>query len=97
MAAIQPDAFEDHAVADREMVLLAHEKTYHAFNILLRWSMLHLAVVISGLVVWFATPGGFWGGLATAVVVFLTGYFGMVRREEEQPLDVWAPGRKSVL
>jgi hypothetical protein len=90
LAAIEPEL-------DKEAILVAHEKTYHAFAVLLRWAMLHLAVVISGLTVWFATPGGFWGGLVTAIVVFVTGYYGMVHREEQQSLDPWAPGRKGIL
>jgi hypothetical protein len=93
MAAIEPDSL----APEREAILIAHEKTYHAFSVLLRWAMLHLAVVISGLTVGFATPGGFWGGLVTAIVVFFAGYYGMVRREEQQPLDLWVQGRKSIL
>ena len=41
--------------------LVAHERTYKAFNILLRWCMVMLASVISGLTLWFATPAGFAG------------------------------------
>lgn len=93
MAALEPDAFEP----TRESILIAHEKSYHGFSVLLRWAMLLLAVMISGLTVGFATPGGFWGGLITAVVVFVAGYYGMVRREEKQPLDPWVQGRKGIL
>jgi hypothetical protein len=73
--------------------LLAHERTYHIFNMVVRWSALHLAVAIAGLTVWFATPAGFLGGLATAIVVFLAGYLGVIRKEEHQPLDLWVEGR----
>nr|WP_295108542.1 hypothetical protein [uncultured Caulobacter sp.] len=90
MAAIEPEL-------DKEAVLIAHEKTYHAFSVLLRWSMLALAASISGLTVWFATPGGFWGGLFTFAIVWVAGYYGMVKREEQQPLDPWVPGRKGIL
>ncbi len=90
MAAIEPDL-------DKNAILIAHERTYHAFSVLLRWAMLGLASSISALTVWFATPGGFWGGLVVFAIVWAAGYYGMVRREEQQPLDVWAPGRKSVL
>lgn len=96
MAATQPDAFE-HDTAEREAILIAHERTYHAFAVLVRWAMLHCAVVISALTVWFATPAGFFGGLVTAIVVFAVGYYGMVRREEKQPLDLWVEGRKGLL
>ena len=95
MAATQPDALDNPA--GREAILLAHERTYHAFAMLVRWAMLHAAVLISALTVWFATPAGFLGALATAIVVFVAGYFGMVRREEKQPLDLWVEGRKGLL
>ena len=73
--------------------LLAHEKTYKVFNVLLRWSMLLLATTILSLTLWFATPAGFWGALVIGTVVFVAGYIGLVRHEERQPLDPWAEGR----
>ena len=39
--------------------LIAHERTYHAINVLLRWCMVALASSIFGLTLWFATPAGF--------------------------------------
>jgi len=90
LATIEPEL-------DKQAILIAHEKTYHAFAVLLRWSMLGLAAVISALTVWFATPGGFWGGLVVFAVVWVAGYYGMVHREEQQSLDPWAPGRKGIL
>jgi hypothetical protein len=92
MAIIEPDFSPE-----REAILIAHEKTYHAFSILLRWAMLGLASGISSLTVGFATPGGFWGGLVVFAVVWTAGYYGMVRREEKQPLDPWVAGRKGIL
>lgn len=73
--------------------LIAHERTYKGFNLLVRWCMLLLGDVILSLTIWFATPGGFWGALATGVVVFVLGYLFLIRHEEHQPLDVWAVGR----
>ena len=73
--------------------LVAHERTYKVFNVLLRWCMVHLASVITGLTVWFATPGGFLGGVTTGLVIFVLGYIFLVRHEEHQPLDPWAEGR----
>lgn len=96
MAATQPDAFE-HDAPEREAILIAHERTYHAFAVLVRWAMLLSAVAVSALTVWFATPAGFLGGLVTAIVVFVVGYYGMVLPEEKQPLDLWVPGRKGIL
>lgn len=73
--------------------LVAHERTYHVFNVLLRWCMLLLATTLLSLTLWFATPAGFWGALVVGTVVFVVGYVGLVRHEEKQPLDPWAPGR----
>lgn len=92
MAAIEPDTL----LAEKQAVLIEHEKTYHGFSVLLRWCMLGLASTISALTVGFATPGGFWGGLVTFVIVWAAGYYGMVKREEQQSLDPWAPGRKGI-
>jgi uncharacterized membrane protein len=73
--------------------LLAHERTYHAFSILVRWCMLATATVITTLTLWFASPAGFWGGLIIGAVVFAVGYAILVRKEEKQPLNLWVEGR----
>ena len=73
--------------------LVAHERTYKAFNILLRWCMVMLASVISGLTLWFATPAGFVGGVSVGLILLLAGYLFLVRHEAHQPLDPWAEGR----
>lgn len=73
--------------------LLAHERTYHAFNMLLRWSMLGLASGLTVLTIAFATPIGFLGGLIVGALVWIAGYYGLVRHEARQPLDPWAQGR----
>ena len=73
--------------------LVAHERTYRLFNLLLRWCMIHLASLITGLTLWFATPAGFPGGLAAGLAVFVLGYLVLIPHEEHQPLDIWTPGR----
>jgi hypothetical protein len=73
--------------------LIAHERTYKVFNILVRWSMLVLGDGILWLALWFASPVGFWGASAIGLAVFVVGYLVLVRHEEHQPLDPWAPGR----
>ena len=73
--------------------LIAHERTYHAFNMLLRWAMLALATGLTSLTIWFATPIGFLGGLLAGIIVWVVGYYGLVRHEARQPLDPWAMGR----
>jgi hypothetical protein len=90
MVAQSPTAYPD---TQQDEELVAHEKTYKTFNVLLRWCMVHLASLIVFLTLWFATPAGFWGGLVAGVVIFALGYFGLVRHEEHQPLDVWTEGR----
>jgi uncharacterized membrane protein YedE/YeeE len=69
--------------------VVAHERTYKAFNILLRWCMTLLAATISFLTLWFATSAGFVGALIAGVVIFALGYFVLVKTEAEKPLDVW--------
>ena len=78
---------------DQTMDVVTHERTYHAFNMLLRWSMLGLATGLTMLTIWFATPIGFLGALVTGIIVWLAGYYGLVRHEAHQPLDPWAMGR----
>jgi hypothetical protein len=73
--------------------LVAHERTYHAFSLLVRWSMLLIGDVILWLTLWFASPAGFWGATVVGAVAFMLGYHFLIRHEEKQPLDVWSPGR----
>ncbi|HEV2533498.1 hypothetical protein [Phenylobacterium sp.] len=73
--------------------LVTHERTYKAFNILIRWSMTLLAAGISFLTLWFATGAGFLGAAVVGIVVFAVAYTILVRKEEHQPLDVWQEGR----
>ena len=73
--------------------LVTHERTYKAFNILIRWSMVHLASTITFLTLWFATGAGFLGAAVIGVVVFVLGWTLLVRHEEHQPLDLWKEGR----
>lgn len=69
--------------------LQAHERTYRAFNLLLRWCMVGLGVAITTLTLWFATPAGFLGGAVVGVVLFVAGWWFLVRQEEKQPLNPW--------
>ena len=73
--------------------VVEHERTYHAFNVLVRWSMLVIGDVILWLSLWFASPAGFLGATVAAIVVFVLGYMFLVRHEEKQPLDIWVEGR----
>ena len=73
--------------------VVSHERTYKAFNVLLRWSMVALASVIAGLTLWFVSGAGFLGGLVAGAIIFALGYWFVVRHELRQPLDVWREGR----
>jgi hypothetical protein len=73
--------------------LVAHERTYKAFNILIRWSMVVLGSGILWLSLWFASPAGFLGATMVGLIVFVLGYVFLVRHEAHQPLDPWTPGR----
>ncbi|HEX7886320.1 MAG TPA: hypothetical protein VF474_10120 [Phenylobacterium sp.] len=78
---------------DQTFDVVTHERTYHAFSILIRWSMLLLGDAILSLALWFATPAGFLGALVVGGGVFIAGYLFLVHHEEKQPLDVWVEGR----
>ena len=73
--------------------IVAHERTYRAFSILIRWSMLLIGNAILWFTMWFATPAGFLGATAVAVATFILGYIFLVRHEQKQPLNVWVEGR----
>lgn len=69
----------------REPILAAHERTYHAFNVLLRWCMVALASGILFLTLWFASTAGFLGALVAGIVVFALGYYFLIREGEQPP------------
>ena len=77
--------------AQRDSDLEAHERTYRAFNALLRWSM---AIIGSGtlmLTLWFATGTGFFASLVIGVVAFALSYYFLLGRSQEQPADAAGP------
>jgi len=76
-----------------EPQLVAHERTYKVFNVLLRWCMVLLASSITGLTLSFATSAGIWGGTVVGLIILALGYLFLVKHEEHQPLDPWAEGR----
>lgn len=78
---------------DQTPEVVDHERTYKAFNLLVRWSMVILGDLILWLTLWFASPVGFLGSTLVAVAAFVLGYMFVVRHEEKQPLDLWTEGR----
>lgn len=83
----------DFTPSQSDPELLAHERTYHAFSVLVRWSCVGLAVLITTLTLWFATPAGFLAGFVVGLVLAIAGYYGVIRHEARQPLDLWTKGR----
>jgi hypothetical protein len=73
--------------------VVAHERTYHAFSLLTRWSMLVLGSAILWLTLWFASPVGFIGATVMGLFAFVAGYIVLIRHEQKQPLDLWTEGR----
>jgi hypothetical protein len=73
--------------------LVAHERTYEAFNLLLRWSMVALGSGILTLTMAFATTVGVIAALATGVVVFVLGYTFLIRQEERKPAEALSDER----
>ena len=71
--------------------LVAHERTYKAFNILLRWCMTLLAAGISFLTLWFATSSGFVGSAVVGLVILFVGYGFLVRGEAHKPPSDFNP------
>jgi hypothetical protein len=57
--------------------VLRHARTYHGFMLGLKWVCIGLGTMVAFLVVWFATPGGFWGGLLCAAIVLAGGAWAM--------------------
>jgi len=72
---------------------VAHERTYHAFNMLLRWCMVSIGALVLTLILLFGFGASFLGALIVGGMVFGAGYFFIIRHETRQPLDVWKIGR----
>jgi hypothetical protein len=92
-ALVMQDPVDLHVDLHQDPELVVHERTYEAFNALLRWSMVALGSGILFLTLWFASTAGFLGALAVGVIAFALGYFFLIRQEAHQPLDVSAPDR----
>jgi hypothetical protein len=56
---------------------LTHAHTYHRFMLGLKWVCISLGTIVTFLVMWFAAPVGFWGGLFCAAIVFAIGAWAM--------------------
>jgi hypothetical protein len=52
-----------------EMEIQEHTRTYAGFVKMAKWGSLYIAALILFITVWFCTPGGFSGGLISALVL----------------------------
>lgn len=59
--------------------LQRHASTYHGFMLGMKWVVIHLAVIITLLVLWFATPVGFVGAVVGAAIVLAAAIWAMNR------------------
>ena len=55
----------------------AHARSYHSFTLLLKWGLLHLAVILVFLVTTFCTPAGWGLGLFFAILVAAIGIWAL--------------------
>ena len=68
----------DHlATPDTASEIAVHAAAYHKFSLLVKWVMVLAGSLISFLAIWFATPGGFFGGLAVGLIVFAAGTYAL--------------------
>ena len=56
---------------------LTHAESYHRFMLGLKWCAIHLAAMLTFLVLWFCTSAGFLAGLVGGLVVFAVGVYAM--------------------
>ena len=79
------------ADAEETAEVAVHAAGYHKFSLLVKWVMVVAATTIPFLVIWFATPAGFWGGLAVGLVILAAGIFalrhGWAHSSEDESLD----------
>lgn len=77
----------------RDPEIIEHERTYKAFNVVLRWCMTLAAASLSFFTLWLATSAGFLGGAIVGLIILALGYVILVKRTRRQPLDIWAGAR----
>jgi hypothetical protein len=68
---------DDLATPDTSSEIAVHAAGYHKFSLLVKWVMVIAGSLIPFLAIWFATPGGFWGGLIVGLVVLAAGVFAL--------------------
>lgn len=54
-----------------------HARTYHGFTLAVKWFSIHLATLLTLLVLWFCAPVGFAGAAVCAAIVLAAGVWAM--------------------
>lgn len=62
---------------DENSILATHAHTFHRFMLGMKWVCIHLAAVLSFLVLSFCTGAGWGVGLAAAIAVIAVGVYAM--------------------
>jgi hypothetical protein len=57
--------------------LTRHARTYHGFMLGVKWFCIHLGALLVLLITWFATPVGFFGALALALIAYAVAIWAM--------------------
>jgi hypothetical protein len=57
--------------------LQRHARTYHGFMLGVKWFCIHLATLLTLLIIWFATPAGFVGAVVGAAIVYAAAIWAM--------------------
>ncbi|MDR3511798.1 MAG: hypothetical protein P4L73_09195 [Caulobacteraceae bacterium] len=82
-------AIEAH-VDDQDLAV--HAANYHRFMLGLKWVGVCLAALLPSLILWFATPAGFFWALIVGVAIFAVGAYAMTHglahsSESDNPLS----------
>ncbi|HEX3917493.1 MAG TPA: aa3-type cytochrome c oxidase subunit IV [Caulobacteraceae bacterium] len=62
---------------DNHTIMAFHGRTFHGFTLGVKWFCLHLATLLTLLVISFCTPAGLGIGIVAAVVVMAVGVYAM--------------------
>jgi len=62
---------------DENSILATHAHSFHHFTLAVKWVCIHLAALLTFLVISFCTSAGWGLGLAAAIVVVAVGVYAM--------------------
>ena len=62
---------------DEDSLLAAHARTFHSFTLGVKWFCIHLATLLTFLVISFCTTAGWGVGLVAAILVLAVAIYAM--------------------